>query len=207
MNISNKQYYTIFFAIISIILFICIFKWIDYLSNNSIIKECFRGYSQNYSPSNSNIDLPLTTTYSCKNWCGPQSRCSITGQQCSADIDCPGCQPYSPPLKKAPCDIPPDDDAGKLTWGVTPQYSILTNGYGTHERVITEDVYAKPSMANFGPNTYIDSFNEEDTLFNKRYQPSGLQYMPNYAQKYTLTGEFIEDGPLPSNATLPKDDK
>jgi hypothetical protein len=40
------------------------------------------------------VNLPLTDTYSCQNFCGPTARCSVTGQQCSADIDCPGCNPY-----------------------------------------------------------------------------------------------------------------
>ena len=39
-----------------------------------------------------NVDLPLTTNYSCKNFCGPPGRCSITGQQCLSDTDCFGCK-------------------------------------------------------------------------------------------------------------------
>jgi len=27
--------------------------------------------------------------------------------------------------------------------------------------------------------------------------------MPNYPQRYSFTGEFIEDGPFASNATIP----
>jgi hypothetical protein len=150
------------------------------------------------------VDLPLTTTYSCKNFCGPPNRCSITGQQCSADIDCPGCQPYSPPLKGAGCGPPGNNDAGKLTWGVTPTYSPLTSGYGTHEKELNSKDFFIPDKPSFGVNTWIDSFKKEDYLFKERYQPSGLQFMPNYSKRYSLTGEFIEDGPLPSNANLNK---
>ena len=38
------------------------------------------------------VDLPLTTNYSCQNFCGPPSRCSITGEKCMSDKDCIGCK-------------------------------------------------------------------------------------------------------------------
>ena len=41
-------------------------------------------------------------------------------------------------------------------------------------------------------------------MFDKRYKPPQLPYMPDYPKRYSLSGEFIEDGPFPSNAPLPK---
>jgi len=202
MEISSRQYNIILLSIISFVLIISIFKWIDYLTNNKYIVECFTSgsFSQGISNSTSHtVDLPLTTKYSCKNFCGPSARCSITGQQCSADIDCPGCEA----LSQANSLIAGDNDAGKLTWGVTPNYSPLTSGYGTQETAITTNMYSKPDMANFGVNTWITEFNVEQQLFNQRYKPSNLQYMPEYQNRYSLTGEFIDDGPYPSNAPLP----
>lgn len=205
MSLPNK-YYKIFLAIFCVVLLYIIFKWIDYLSLNKYIVECFTpqpiqedvtGGSTSHT-----VNLPLTTTYSCKNFCGPTARCSITGQQCFADIDCPGCQPYSPPLSRSKSCVPGNNDAGKLTWGVTPQYSPLTSGYGTFETIVTDDMYGKPNQANFGVNTWRTSFNEGEKLFDARYKPSGLKYMPNYPGTYSLTGEFMTDGPYPSNAYL-----
>ena len=86
-----------------------------------------------------------------------------------------------------------------MTSEVTPTYSPLTSGFGTRERVITKDLYAKPAQANFGFDTWSQSFNEEQELFNKRYKPNQQQFMPNYPPMYSITGEFIGDGPLPSN--------
>ena len=206
MDLSTNQYNIIFLAIISFILVVSIFKWVDFLTDNKYVVECFTPgpiQEQSGGQTSHSVDLPLTTTYSCKNFCGPTSRCSITGQQCFADIDCTGCQPYSPPLKNNSECVPGDSDAGKLTLGVTPQYSPLTNGYGTSQALVTSNMYSKPSMANFGVNTWLAEFNEEQTLFNKRYKPSGMQYMPNYPERYSLTGEFIEDGPFASNASMP----
>ena len=94
-------------------------------------------------------------------------------------------------------------NAGKLTFGVTSPYSPLTSGYGTQETIITSNMYSKPSMANFGVNTWLAEFNEEQYLFDKRYKPPALQYMPNYPERYSLTGEFIEDGPFASNSFIP----
>ena len=209
MEFSQNQYNMLFLVIISFILFVTIFKWIDYLTNENYIVdpvECFTTdvTQEKYDGSTSHtVDLPLTTTYSCKNFCGPTARCSITGQQCSADIDCPGCQPYSPPLKKASGCVPGDNDAGKLTFGITPQYSPLTSGYGTQELEITSNMYSKPAQPNFGVDVWSQEFNEDQKLFDQRYKPSGLQYMPDYPKRYSLTGEFIEDGPFASNAPIP----
>lgn len=211
MELSKKQYNILFLIVISFLLFILIFKWIDYLTNeNYIFDPRFESFTdqvtqEKYDGSTSHtVNLPLTTSYSCKNFCGPTSRCSITGQQCFTDIDCPGCQPYVPPLKKADNCVPGDNDAGKLTLGVTPQYSSLTSGYGTQETIITPNMYSKPDQPNFGVDVWMGKFNEENKLFDKRYKPSGLQFMPNYPEKYTLSGDFIDDGPYAANAYIPK---
>ena len=144
------------------------------------------------------VDMPLTTTYSCKNFCGPTARCSITGQQCFADIDCPGCQPYVPPLTPDQTEfISGDDDAGKLTIGVTPTYSTLTTDIGTRATVITDE--NKPVTMDHGLNMWRASFNEDMKLFNKRYKPPSREY-PKYPPRLTLSGEFVDNGPIPSNA-------
>ena len=195
MVFIQKKYNTIFLAVLCVVLFISIFYWIHFLTIHQYIVECFT------SSTSDSVDLPLTTKYSCQNFCGPNSRCSITGQQCSADIDCPGCQPYSPRLPSSSGQpIPGDNDAGKLTFGQTPQYSSLTSGYGTQERVITNNMFSKPSMPNFGGNMWFSQFESDKNLFDKRYKPDQLKNMPNYPERYSLTGQFIEDGPFPANS-------
>ena len=144
------------------------------------------------------VDMPLTTTYSCNNFCGPTARCSITGQQCFADIDCPGCQPYVPPLTPDQTEfISGNDDAGKMTVGVTPTYSTLTTDIGTRATVITDE--NNPVTMDYGLNMWRASFNEDMKLFNKRYKPPSREY-PKYPQRLTLSGEFVDNGPLQSNA-------
>jgi len=204
MDFIQKKYPHLVVGVACLILFIILFKWIDFLAINNYIVECFTSFQNESSKTSHTVNLPLTTTYSCKNFCGPTARCAITGQQCFTDIDCPGCQPYSPPLPKSSSSdsVPGNDGAGKLTWNMTPQYSPLTSGYGTHEKIITKDMNSKPPSANFGVDIWLPEFKEEQKLFNKRYQPSGLKYMPDYPERYSLTGEFIEDGPLASNAVL-----
>jgi len=194
------NFISIFLPLLALILLYIIFKMIHYLVKQNYIVECFTdGPIQNTSNITHTVDLPLTTKTSCRNFCGPNARCAITGQQCFADIDCPGCQPYSPPLPKTPDCIPGNNDAGKLTVGVTPSYSPLTSGYGTRERIITDDLYSKAPQANFGVDTWSDSYKESKNLFDARYKPNQLQFMPNYPEMYTLTGMFSGDGPLPSN--------
>jgi hypothetical protein len=204
MVFIQKKYNNIFLALFCVVLIFLIFQWIGFLSLNKYIVECFTSNvpeDMNGSTSHS-VDLPLTTKYSCKNFCGPAARCSITGQQCTADIDCPGCQPYSPPLPKSSDSIPGNNDAGKLTYNMTPQYSPLTTGYGTREKIITNNMYSKPAMPDFGVNTWFSAFEEEKDLFDKRYKPPELPNMPKYEKRYTLSGQFIDDGPFPANSEL-----
>ena len=208
MTLTKDTYYILFLAVTSFLLIVLTFYWIDYLSINKYIVESFQ-QSNNSSLNNSTshtVDLPLTTTYSCKNMCGPQARCSITGQQCTADIDCPGCQPKINGVKTQSNNnrnVPADNDAGKLTVGVTPQYSPLTSDIGTKALTISGKEFSKTPSPTFGINTWRDDFNEEQKLFDKRYKPpNNIQFMPSYSPRYSVTGDFIEEGPLASNAIL-----
>jgi hypothetical protein len=194
-----KLYFnSLFLPLIAIILLYVIFQMIHYLVKENYIIERFTNIDS--SKTSHSVDLPLNTTNSCKNFCGPNSRCAISGQQCFTDIDCPGCTPAtSSTNQKTTSPVPGSNDAGKLTIGVTPTYSSLTSGYGTREKVITKNMYSSPAQANFGYDTWGKLFNEGQELFNKRYKPNELQYMPKYPPMYSITGEFIGDGPLPSN--------
>lgn len=167
--------------IISFLLLIVIFKCIHYFSTNGYLTECFQ--------TSHTVDLPLNTTTSCTNFCGPTARCSTTGHQCFTDIDCPGCG-------EVKAKYIPDNDSGKLTTGLTPNYSPLTNGFGTKEFVISKK---NPTMPNLGINTWIDDFNLSNNLFDKRYKLKNAKYMPKYSKQPTLTGQFVTNEPYPSN--------
>lgn len=197
MKLNKTTYFYLFMWLLCLVLVYCIFNWANFLAKNNYVVECF----ETSAATSHSVDLPLTTTTTCQNFCGPTARCAVTGQQCFADVDCPGCQKTAqqpnPPSRE---NIRGDNDAGKLTVGVTPRYSPLTSGYGTQEKEITKDFYAQPPNGNFGINIWKDKFDEERKLFNQRYQPPGtLEFMPQYKKMYTLSGIFMEDGPLPAN--------
>jgi hypothetical protein len=198
------NFVSIFLSLLSLILLYIIFKMTNYLVKENYVIECFtHGNRKAISNTNDTVDLPLTTKTSCKNFCGPNSRCAITGQQCFSDLDCPGCQLDSKTLYNktpAPGCVPGNNNAGKLTVGVTPSYSPLTSGYGTRERIVTDDdLYSKAPQANLGVDTWSDSYEETQQLFNRRYKPNQLTFMPKYQEMHSLTGVFRSDGPLPSN--------
>jgi hypothetical protein len=201
------NYNKLILALLSFILIIVIYKWIDYLVKNNYIIECFQNYSEviqhslNSSKSHT-VNLPLTTTYSCKNFCGPMSRCSITGHQCTSDVDCPGCTPQMPSITNNTECVPGNNDAGKLTIGVTPQYSKLTTDIGTMAAFYTSNPLKKPAVANFGIDTWTSEFKQTNEMFYKRYKPPNLEFMPSYQNRYTTTGLFVDDGPLASNSYL-----
>ena len=77
----------IFLPLIALILLILIFNMIDYLVRENYIMECFETSKTSHT-----VNLPLNTTTTCQNFCGPTARCAITGHQCSSDADCPGCK-------------------------------------------------------------------------------------------------------------------
>lgn len=191
---------SLFLLLLVFILVYIIFKMINYLVKENYIIECFTYGTKENSNITHTVDLPLTTKTTCKNFCGPNSKCAITGKQCFSDIDCPGCQHDSKslPNKTTGC-VPGNDDAGKLTVGVTPSYSSLTSGYGTKERIVTDDLYSKAPQPNFGVDTWGDSSKEAQQLFDRRYKPNTLQFMPEYPKMHSLTGIYNTDGPLPSN--------
>ena len=192
--------YNVFLSIICVILLILIFNWINYLANNNYIKE---GLVDRGNPATSHtVDLPLTTTYSCQNKCGPAARCYMTGQQCTADIDCPGCNPNMNTHTYTTKEVPGNDDAGKLTFNITPRYSPLTTDIGTRAKLFKKPEFSKPASPNFGNKIWLKDFKKMQKMYDAVYKPPKLQYMPDYHKRYSLSGDFIINGPLASNASL-----
>lgn len=196
---------------IVMIIFIVLFLYII----NSRAKEGFDPnalvtYDSN-SPKNShNVDV-VNNPYSCSNFCGPKATCIKTGEQCTSDVDCQGCQPpiTAPPKYLTDTEVKPLDDAGKLTWGQTPQYSSLTSDIGSRA------TYAKPDSLNEeivrpyeGYDRWTKSFNYGLELADKKliyqYSPEPEEYrsMPIYPVTRSATGMFYDTGPTAANATM-----
>jgi hypothetical protein len=208
----KNQFTTYILAGISLLLLIYIFNTINFLVKNNYITSSFdktskckscskEGFDPRYTQT---VDMPLTTTTTCRNFCSPTSRCAITGQQCFADIDCPGCQSRNkqiPNLKET--NIIGDNDAGKLTYNQTPQYSILTTDIGTQATIYDkEQGLSLPQHPNLGRNTWIKRYHEDKKIFDARYKPPKLEFMVEFPERKTLSGEFKDEGPLAANAYL-----
>ena len=206
MSISKNQYITFLLFIVSFLILLYVFKWIDYLVENGYIYKATNneGFNTNEaSNTNHTVNLPLNTTSTCSNFCGPTARCSVTGQQCTSDIECPGCQPNEPQSQTNPQytpNVPGNDDAGKLDY--KPGYSTLTTDIGSKAAIFNDNKSGVPVQANFGQNTWIDKFNESRQLFDERYKPAGLENLPSYPNRPSATGQFIDEGPLAANAYL-----
>ena len=59
-------------------------------------------------------------------------------------------------------------------------------------------INTSPPMANFGTNVWRSPFDKTLREFDKRYKILGVMKYPRH---YTLTGEFVDDGPLEWNST------
>ena len=201
LYMKKKELIILALCFISLVLLLIIFNWGTYLINNDFIIESFfsEKIKEPYS-NNANVNLPLNTSYSCKNFCGPTSRCVKTGQQCFTDSDCPGCQPYSPPLARVK-NVRGENSAGKLTSQSYPNFSKLTTDIGTQAKIFrNSNVKKRAPQPNYGMNTWRSKFDTEQEMFDERYKPVNLINMQNYPYRYTLSGEFLTNGPLASNA-------
>ena len=78
----------IFLYLLGLIIIYCIFTCFM-LTNVEGYQSTYYNESDEYSKT---IDLPITFPFSCKNFCGPGNTCAITGEQCSNDYDCSGCE-------------------------------------------------------------------------------------------------------------------
>jgi len=213
-QIFTKNVINVFLLIISVLMFIGIIKWGDYLikTKKCSLKEMKEGFDAYANPTidmgtpetSHTVNLPINTTLSCENMCGPLARCSKTGEQCTSDVDCYGCQPKVQINNKKIEEIRGQNDAGKLTGGITPTYSTLTTDIGTQAKLYGKGENLDPPTYFKGVDTWTKPFKVGMEMYNKRYNPNieVLPFLPKYPERKTLSGEFVDDGPLASNAFL-----
>ena len=138
---------------------------------------------ENFSEENSRtVDLPLTFPFSCKNFCGPNNVCAITGEQCTSDYDCTGCENI--PKRKPP--------------NVEPYYRELSSN-----NVIMDSVYVGsnnnlvPSYYS-GDNKWIKSFNEQIKMYNEKETYNNpltdfeQKMISVYPSNVSMTGQYYE---------------
>jgi hypothetical protein len=75
---DDDYYYYYFYFVLSYLLWVSLGIYVIWVGLD--LKEGYRNTNNNYT-----VDLPINTTASCSNFCGPQSTCAITGEQCSSD--------------------------------------------------------------------------------------------------------------------------
>ena len=120
------------------------------------------------------VNMPINTTSSCKNMCGPPNRCSITGTECLSDIDCYGCQPNtSPDLSNTFLEknkkISGYSQAGKLSF-LAPDYSPLIHDIGTKSKPLQGDPYIDHPSYNWGFDEWTKKNINMRTVYDKRYE-------------------------------------
>ena len=241
MKLNYK--YTIIYTLICLFLFWLVIKYGAEIYNKKCLIEGlteFEKYSYkiipypkdaviNYNDVNSplyshTVNLPINDPVSCKNFCGPQSQCAKTREQCTSDIDCLGCNPGPKPLNECiKKEVEPYDATGKLGQNLGLQYSALTTGYDNNNANFSEiyngskDVQIiKPYL---GVDLWTESFNKGLKLYNKRREttekysqgisnaiPIASNNLPNITPKYPLsysvTGQFYETTPPAGNASV-----
>ena len=223
-------------------------------TNNGVTKqENFDKYRSYYTdlglPGTSHtVNLPINTTFECENKCMPPARCSITGQQCQADIDCCGCNPNSKKIQKLleegvdlndinnevgsidkfvegffPKKLSEGFITRNLSEGFTQKNMVngftanqLAGAYGNDAKNKVTDLdlftkehelFSKPPQYYLGEDMWSKSFYEGAKLFNDAHDPNiqkaryaggpdTAQFQLKYPDRTTLSGLFVENGPL-----------
>ena len=195
---KENPFHVLFWAFLAFFLLVAILRW----TTTHRIHDCESFITNNKNGPNYShtVNQPINTTISCQNVCGPLARCSLTGEQCTSDIDCYGCQrEYH--TSRMFSEMRGQNDAGKETTQVTPTYSTLTTDIGTRAKLFNK-LLIDPPQYDIGLNTWRKKFNDGEIFYDKRYYPGRQQFMPIYPKRKTLSGEFEDDGPLASNAYL-----
>lgn len=212
---EKKYKNNIIIIIFFIIILLCILTFYSFMVKPSYtIGEGYSNYINYYNKTYNDpeyshtVDLPLTTTYTCNNMCGSQSKCYLTGDQCTSDTDCPGCKIPIPSYKEYnDTNVKGNNNAGKYDY-LVPQYSKLTNDIGTHAKLYTFNKNRPPPPSYYGPILFAKSsnittkINKDNSSFIWNPKPSDYNYVPKYPKRYSATGLFLDDGPLASNAYL-----
>jgi hypothetical protein len=212
----------IIYITISLLFFWLLVGWWNYLVNNNYVIDLIKKHSvkEGFNPNqlidydtnnpaySHSVDLPINTTLSCSNFCGPKAQCAITREQCTADIDCTGCQPEipPPPAYLTETDILPYNEAGRMIYNQNPQYSVLTTDIGTKAYPINKD--AKVPQPYLGLDVWTEAYDKGTQLFDKKMAwkysaaPEKFRFMPEYPTTETATGLFEDTGPTAANAYL-----
>jgi len=153
-----------------------------------------------------NVDQPINTTYSCKNMCSSQSKCYITGEQCTSDVDCTGCVPTYKNIARPNKNIRGNNEAGKYSF-VSPTYSTLTTDIGTKAKLYNFSLAPIP-QAYSGTDLWTKQANLASTMdveksdFIWGEENGVVDFEPKYKTRQSATGLFMDTGPLASNAYL-----
>ncbi len=139
-------------------------------------------YYNNSDEYSKTIDLPITFPFSCKNFCGPKNECAITGEQCSNDHDCKGCEniPKLKPLK------------------VDPHYKELSPNNEQMDYVYVGSKNNLTPLYYSEGNDWIKSFNKgielynRKELFNNPLDEFEKKIVSVYPNSISITGQYYE---------------
>ena len=179
----------IFLYLLGLIIIYCIFTCFM-LTNVEGYQSTYYNESDEYSKT---IDLPITFPFSCKNFCGPGNTCAITGEQCSNDYDCSGCENI-PKLK------PPK---------VEPYYKELSQNNDQMDYVYSGSKNnLTPGSSLMTGNDWIKSFNKgielynRKELFNNPLDEFEKKIVPVYPKTTSITGQYYETTPPAYNINM-----
>ena len=212
MKLNNLHF--ILSSLMVAFLTVVLFRWAHFLSARNYIQEQFENINTN------NVNMPFQTSTKCQNPCTSMSSCLITGEQCQRDIDCQGCLPKQQQKYSSTdrTNYTVGEKQGQfyqqINYMQDTQHNGNIGGGGSPDMMYRESSitkfsqpfnsqtnFTKPPEYSLGTNEWKSPFDAGYQLYNKRFTPPSSQFqdMLQYPEKYTLSGEFEENGALPYN--------
>ena len=175
---NNIYIYSASFIFFYFIFFACL-----YIVNYSFIQTYANRDAYANIETEEPVDLPLTFPFSCKNFCGPNNKCAKTGEQCSNDYDCSGCENMN---KHKP---PP----------IEPHYRELSKNV-QFEQVSVGSINNIVPMHNI-KDKWRKNFDDAMKIYYKKMALDNVdsKMMPDYPTRLSVTGQYQDTGAMPYN--------
>ena len=149
-------------------------------------KNALINYNDINSPLYShNVNLPINDPISCTNFCGPNSQCLITREQCTSDVDCKGCNRIHP-----------------VGYYINDFSKIYPGSENSQIKRPYEGVDLWQDSFNKGLELYNKKRESEDEYSNDLSGINSSEYEVKYPMTISAAGLFYETTPPASNATI-----
>lgn len=148
-------------TILSVVLILLLFAFFVFLKQR---KENYANRIESQNESH-NVDLPINTRFSCANMCAPPARCSITGEQCTSDVDCSGCLKKEGFVSSSSSSSPSSPNNESYFQGINTWRTAFDLGNANYQQKYNASLNHEPFLLHYQKRpTLSGEFEEEEAM-------------------------------------------